>query len=223
MCFDELERVMRTAGVRRVFIKLAHGSSASGVVAYQTNGKDHRATGAIEMVTVEGEIQLYNSRRVQTYTDHAQIAKLIDALCKHRVHIEEWIPKAHMDNKAFDLRVVVVGGEAAHTVARLSHSPMTNLHLLNERRDRETVMNWIGEKSFDTAMNVCQKAMGCFSKSLYGGVDLLVTPDFQSHFVLEMNAFGDLLHDTFYQGVDTYTLELEKVDYGQHAGNRWHA
>jgi hypothetical protein len=223
MNFYELEQGMHAANVRRVFIKLAHSSSASGVVAYQTNGKEHRATAAIEMVTVVGEIQLYNSRHVQTYTDHAQIVKLIDLLCQHRVHVEHWIPKAYMGDKAFDLRVVVIGGEVAHTVARLSHNPMTNLHLLNERRDREFVINWMGDESFDTAMNVCQKSMRCFPKSLYAGVDLLITPDYKSNFVLEMNAFGDLLHDTFYQGMDTYTLELEKVAYGQHAGNRWHA
>jgi hypothetical protein len=53
--------------------------------------------------------------------------------------------------------------------------------------------------------------MACFPKSLYAGIDLLVTPDFQKHFVLEMNAFGDLLHDTLYQGVDTYSLELQRA------------
>lgn len=211
MNFDELEQAMRSAGMRRVFIKLAHGSSASGVVAYQTNGRDHRATAAIEMVKVGGEIQLFNTRRVQTYDDHAQIAVLIGTLCKHRIHVESWIPKARMGDKAFDLRVVVIGGQAAHTVARLSHSPMTNLHLLNERRDRDTVIDHIGEASFNAAMNLCCKAMVCFPKSLYAGIDLLVTPNFQKHFVLEMNAFGDLLHDTFYQGADTYSLELQRA------------
>lgn len=211
--FDELQHCMNAAGMRRVFIKLAHGSSASGVVAYQTNGKDHRATGAIEMTEVEGEVQLYNTRQVQTYISYAQIATLIDTLCKHRVHVEQWIPKAYMGDKAFDLRVVIIGGQAAHTVARLSHNPMTNLHLLNERRDRETVINWIGDTSFGIAMKVCERAMSCFPNSLYAGIDLLVTPDFQQHFVLEMNAFGDLLHDTFYQGMDTYTLELERAGY----------
>jgi hypothetical protein len=211
MSFDELEQAMRSTGMRRVFIKLAHGSSASGVVAYQTNGRDHHATAAIEMVRVNGDIQLFNTRRVQTYHDHAEIAALIDTLCKHRVHVESWIPKARMADKAFDLRVVVIGGQAAHTVARLSHSPMTNLHLLNERRDRDTVIEHMGETRFNAAMSLCCKTMACFPKSLYAGIDLLVTPNFQKHFVLEMNAFGDLLHDTLYQGVDTYSLELQRA------------
>jgi glutathione synthase/RimK-type ligase-like ATP-grasp enzyme len=211
MNFDELEQAMRSTGIRRVFIKLTHGSSASGVVAYQTNGKEHRATAAIEMVTFDGEIQLFNTRRVQTYDDRAQIEALIDTLCKHRVHVESWIPKGRMGDKAFDLRVVVIGGQAAHTVARLSHSPMTNLHLLNERRDRKTVINHIGETNFNAAMALCCKAMACFPDNLYAGIDLLITPTFQQHYIIEMNAFGDLLHDTLYKGIDTYSLELQRA------------
>jgi glutathione synthase/RimK-type ligase-like ATP-grasp enzyme len=221
--FDELEAAMHATGTRRVFIKLAHGSSASGVVAYQINGNERRATGAIELVEVDGETQLFNTRRVQTYADHAQIVTLIDALCQQRVHVESWIPKARMGEKIFDLRVVVIGGEAAHTVARLSHNPMTNLHLLNERRDRETVIKHIGEANFDTAAALCCDAMMGFPNSLYAGIDLLVAPGFQKHYILEMNAFGDLLHDTLYQGVDTYSFELQRAACGQHAGNRRHA
>jgi hypothetical protein len=221
MTFDELETVMSAVAVRRVFIKLAHGSSASGVLAYQTNGSKHQATAAIEMVREKGEIRLYNTRRVHTYSDPAQIAALINVLCKHRVHIEQWIPKATMDGQAFDLRVVVIGGEAAHTVARLSHTPMTNLHLLNERRDREKVIEHLGKENFEKAMSLCRDAMACFPRSLYAGIDLLITPDFQRQYVLEMNAFGDLLHDTFYRGIDPYTMELEKVI--QHAENHWYA
>ena len=33
----------------------------------------------------------------------------------------------------------------------------------------------------------------CFPKSLYAGIDLRISPDYQHHQVLEVNAFGDLL------------------------------
>jgi len=209
--FDELEVAMRTSGVRRVFIKLAHGSSASGVVAYQTNGRNHHATAAVEMVTEGGEIRLFNTRRVQTYDDHTQIATLVNTLCKHRVHVETWIPKARMGDKIFDLRVVVIGGKPAHTVARLSYSPMTNLHLLNERRDRQTVIAYMGENNFERAMTLCAQTMACFPRSLYAGVDLLVAPGYQKHYVIEINAFGDLLHNTLFDGIDTYSLEIQRA------------
>jgi hypothetical protein len=211
--FEQLEAAMSSAGVRRVFVKLAHGSSASGVVAYQTNGREHRATAAIEMTNTDGETQLFNSRRVETFSNHAEITRLIDTLCRHRVHIEHWIPKASMDGQAFDLRVVAIGGEAAHTVARLSHSPMTNLHLLNDRRDRAAIIAHIGADNFNSAMCLCKSAMQCYPRSLYAGIDLMFAPGFQKHYILEMNAFGDLLHNTFYEGIDTYSLELQRMGY----------
>lgn len=212
--FDELEAAMQARGVRRVFVKLAHGSSASGVVAYQTNGTEHRATAAVEMAAEGGKVQLFNTRRVQTYTSHAEIARLVDTLCQHRVHVEQWIPKARMGDKIFDLRVVVIGGEPAHTLARLSHNPMTNLHLLNERRDRQTVIEHMGKDNFARAMALCAQTMAHFPNSLYAGIDLLVAPGFRKHYVIEMNAFGDLLHDTLFDGLDTYALEIQRATCG---------
>jgi len=220
--FDELEAAMQQANLRRVFVKLAHGSSASGVVAYQTNGAHAQATAAMELVTVAGETRLYNTRQIQTYRDKASIARLIDALCAHRVHVEAWIPKASMEGKAFDLRVVVIGGHAAHTVARLSRSPMTNLHLLNERRNRETVIDVMGEANFSAAMTLCEDAMRLFPRSLYAGIDLLVALGSRRHFILELNAFGDLLHDTLFEGMDTYTLQIQRMLSLEHDADRRH-
>jgi glutathione synthase/RimK-type ligase-like ATP-grasp enzyme len=210
--FDELEAVMRDTRLRRVFVKLAHGSSASGVVAYQTDGTRSQATAAVEMVRENGETKLYNTRQIQTYRSYSDIARLIDALCAQRVHVEEWIPKAYMQGKAFDLRVVVIGGQAAHTVARLSHSPMTNLHLLNERRDRETVRAFLGDEEFEAAMAMCENAMNaCFPRSLYAGIDLLIASGSHQPYILEMNAFGDLLKDSHFEDMDTYALEIQRM------------
>jgi hypothetical protein len=41
--FDELGARMKQTGCHRVFVKLAYGSSASGVVAYRTNGSTRRS------------------------------------------------------------------------------------------------------------------------------------------------------------------------------------
>jgi hypothetical protein len=40
---------------------------------------------------------------------------------------------------------------------------------------------------------------------------VLVSPDLESHAVLEVNAFGDLLPRVLHQGVDTYTLEIQEM------------
>src|SRR5262249_19335882 len=136
------------------------------------------------------------------------IAALIDALCPHRVHVEEWIPKAGIEGRVFDLRVVVIAGQARHIVARLSRGPITNLHLLNSRGDPEVVRARMGGEAWAAAVAACERAMGCFPESLYGGIDLLIAAGFRRHAVLEVNAFGDLLPGIIWQGLDTYAAEL---------------
>jgi glutathione synthase/RimK-type ligase-like ATP-grasp enzyme len=214
-CFDELREWMKQRNCGRVFIKLAHGSSASGVVAYRTNGHRHQATTTVETLRCSNELRLYNSRRIRVLDDLQEIAQLVDALCRHRVHVEEWIPKAGFAGRTFDVRVVVIDGQAQHSVMRLSRSPMTNLHLLNERAGTQELRSRIGENAWQAAMKSCEAAMSGFADSLYGGIDLLFTPDFKRHFVLEVNAFGDLLPATLWNGMDTYETEVRAMMHGE--------
>lgn len=210
--FDELREAMRTQGCARVFVKLAHGSSASGIVAYQTSGARHRATTTVEVVRSGGRTLLYNSRRVRTHRDAREIAALIDELCRHRAHVERWFPKAGVEGRTFDLRVVVIDGRARHTVVRLSRHTLTNLHLLNERGSTETVASRMGEAAWAEALGACERVMKvALPHSLYAGVDLAVAPDFRGHAVLEVNAFGDLLPGVLDGGLDTYSAELAAV------------
>ena len=207
-CFDELIERMRQAACYRVFVKPAHGSSASGVVAYQSNGQRHHATTTVEMVREGGTLRLYNSRRMRIYQEPRQIAELIDALCRQRVHVERWLPKAGFDNRTFDLRVVVVAARARHVVVRLSRSPMTNLHLLNTRGDVEALLARMGPAAWEAARSTCERVMECFAGSLYAGIDLLICPGYRRHAVLEANAFGDLLPGVLHDGLDTYAAEV---------------
>jgi hypothetical protein len=225
--FDDLSARMRDAGWRRVFVKLAHGSSGSGVVAYQTGGVGgaaHQAVTTVEMLRHGGALRLYNSRRLRTYRGPGEIKSLIDALARHRVHVERWVPKAGVAGRTFDLRVVVTGGRAGHTVVRLSRSPITNLHLLNDRADASVVRRRMGEAAWTTSMYTCERAAACFPGSLHAGVDLAVTPDFRRHAVLEVNAFGDLLPGVLHEGRDTYAAQIAAVvgiwgnDYAARAG-----
>ena len=155
-----------------------------------------------------GVLTLYNTRSIRKHSDRETIAELIDALCRHRACAEEWIPKASLDGHAFDLRVVVIGGRACHTVARLSRQPMTNLHLRNPRRTWEYTRERIGSKAADAALQTCESAAGCFPHSLHTGVDLLFASGLKRHAVVELNAFGDLLPGTLHAGEDTYTAEI---------------
>ncbi|MBN1286622.1 MAG: STM4014 family protein [Anaerolineae bacterium] len=205
--YDELVEQMRAARCPRVFIKPAHGSSASGVVAYQAQGNKHLATTTVEMVNGGDELRLYNSLRVRAYREPADVRRLIDALCRHRVHVEQWIPKAGMDGRSFDLRVVVIAGQVRHVAARLSRGPLTNLHLGNARAPFEAAQAQMPPDAWKAARHTCERAMALFPASLYAGIDLLFAPGYRRHAVLEMNAFGDLLMRVAWQGMDTYTAE----------------
>ena len=207
---------MRETGCHRVFVKLAHGSSASGVVAYQVGGPGgarHQAMTTVEMVPGAGGVRLYNSRRVRVYRDRREIAALIDELCRHRVHVEQWLPKAGFRNRTFDLRVVVIGGAARHVVVRLSRNAMTNLHLgsgpTSGRAPLEALLTRLDRPVWEAARRTCERAMEVFPGSLYAGIDLLIASDYRRHAVAEVNAFGDLLYGALHDGKDPYTAEIE--------------
>ncbi len=209
--FEALHERMRQTGCRRVFVKLAHGSSASGVVAYQTDSTRQQALTTVEMVRRDGELRLYNSRRIRRYHQPAEIADLIDALAREGVRVEEWIPKAGLGDHVFDLRVVVIAGRARHVVVRMSRGPMTNLHLLNRRGDVAAVRAWMGPAAWGAARRTCERAAAAFPESLHLGIDLLIASGFRRHAVLEGNAFGDLLPGVRSAGVDTYEAEIRAV------------
>jgi hypothetical protein len=88
---------------------------------------------------------------------------------------------------------------------------MTNLHLLNDRDSPEPLRARMGSAAWEAALHTCQRAMACFPASLYAGIDLLVSPGFRRHAVLEVNAFGDLLPGALHDGADTYEAELRAL------------
>jgi hypothetical protein len=209
--YEELRSRMAETGVGRVFVKLAHGSSASGVVALATAPGHQAATTTVEMIHERGQLRLYNSRRIRRYEDPGAIAGLIDALCREGVQVEQWVPKAGLQGMAFDLRVVVIAGRTDHIVPRLSSSPMTNLHLMNRRGDLGALRAKMEPDAWEAALATCRLAVGSFPGCLYAGVDLVIAPGYRRHVVLEVNAFGDLLPDVTCQGRDTYTAEIAAV------------
>jgi hypothetical protein len=209
--FAELLVRMEETGLRRVFVKLACGSSASGVVAFRTAGPRLQAITTVELDRRAGALRLYNSRRIRTYESADDVAPLLDALCREGVQVEEWVPKAAFDGQTFDLRVLVIGGEVCHIVPRLSRHPMTNLHLLNRRGDAARLQARVPEEYWGAALETCRRVAGLFPGCLHVGVDLLFTPSFRRHAVLEANAFGDLLPGVLWNGLGTYDAELARL------------
>ncbi|MFJ5946577.1 STM4014 family protein [Streptomyces noursei] len=213
----EVRSLLESAGLRRAFLKPAHGSSASGVVALEGDGRGRlRATTSAEL-TADG--RLFNSLRVRRYDREPQIAALVDALAPDGLHIERWYPKAAQHGRAADLRVVVVAGRATHAVVRTSRSPMTNLHLGGTRGDLEAARAAIEASGarWSDALAVCEAAAACFPRTLCVGVDLLPAVGWRRFAVGEVNAFGDLLPrltglpGSGAEGLDTYGAQVAAV------------
>jgi len=207
-CYDELIEAMEAAGQSQVFVKLAHGSSASGVVAFRRKGNLQEAITSAELVSQDGELRVYNSLKLRRYRSNEDLRSLFDFLTVHRVHAESWLPKAVQDNEMFDLRIVVAGGVARQAVMRQSRSPLTNLHLGNQRGDLARLQSNLDATVWPQIEQLAVAVDACFPKSVYAGIDLMIAPNFHDLAVLEANAFGDLLPRIEHNGEDTYGSEL---------------
>ena len=59
--------------------------------------------------------------------------------------------------------------------------------------------------------DLCEKAAQAIPDALYVGWDVLVTPGFRKAYLLEGNAFGDLLPNVIHAGRSTYTHGIEAI------------
>ncbi len=209
--WEDLRERLAAAGMTRVFVKPAHGSSASGVTAVEIGprGRAHATTSAELAAGPDGAPALFNSLRVRRYSEEAELRALFGALARDPLHVERWLPKAAQSGRPADLRVVVTGGRACHAVVRTSRHPMTNLHLGGARGDLEAVRALAGP-AWPAALEMCERVAGLFPGSLNVGVDLLPAIGWRRYAVAEVNAFGDLLPGltglagSGAEGLDTY-------------------
>jgi hypothetical protein len=211
--YAELMKLVQKPGCRRLFLKPLHGSSASGVLAYETNGVAQRVQTSVEMVTSPQGIRLFNSKKVRTYEQAHDIAHLVNTLGPDGLHVETWVPKAGLGGRTFDLRVLLVGGKIWHTVVRCSRGPLTNLHLGNLRGDLEEVRARMGSAWRDLEQT-CERVAELFPGNLQIALDVLVLAGFKRHFIAEVNAFGDLLKRTTVNGQDAYQAQIAAIENG---------
>lgn len=205
--YQELRAAMAARGWSRVFVKPAHGSSASGVVALRVAQGRVRATTSVERAGP----YLYNSLRVRDYAAESDIRSIVDTLAADGLHVERWFPKAGLRGRVVDLRVVVIDGRPTHVVVRGSLGPMTNLHLGNQRGDLGAFRAAAGEAAYEAGLETCVRAARTLPGSLMVGVDLMFSPDFRRHAIAEVNAFGDLLPGLEVAGRDTYAEQIAAV------------
>jgi hypothetical protein len=209
--FDDLVERMRAARRPRVFVKLRHGSAASGMAALAMSPRGFAAWTTAELVAAADGVKLFNTRAVRRIEGAAQVRALIDALIPLGVHVEAWVPKAGIGGAACDLRVLVVDGEPAHMVLRKSATPFTNLHLGNERAPAAELRVRMGSAAWLDLMETCRRTAQRFADSFHVALDVAVATDLRRHYVLEVNAFGDLLRGVHLGGLDSYDFEIVRL------------
>ncbi|MDQ0172154.1 STM4014 family protein [Paenibacillus tundrae] len=207
--YDELRAAMRSEGMHRVFVKLACGSGASGVVAYQFNPR----TGAEIAITTVGmerngtEIVFYNEGGMRRYTRTEEISILLDWLCAEGAQIERWMAKSSIGSRVFDVRQLIAGGQVGHAIVRLSKTPITNLHLRNDRL--LPLEAGLKDDQMLLIQNAAQAALSAFPNSWSAGIDVMLSGTEPCAYVLDVNPFGDLLYRVQHRGLGTYEWQME--------------
>ncbi len=176
----------------RVFVKPRFASSASGVCCYRVAGDRQQLIAPIEIVREATHVRLFNSLRVRSFTSHGDIQDIFGVLAVQGMIAEVAVNKARVDGERFDLRYVVIGGQANHVVVRQSASPITNLHLGNRRGSLAAVTETVRANRLNECRQLAIEAASCFPKTLTCGVDILL-PRSGEPVVCEVNAFGDFL------------------------------
>lgn len=215
--YDEFFAFAQQQAYSRFFIKLNSSSSASGIVAYEYNrhsGQEH-AHSTVEVVRSADGDRYYNCLKIKKYTARETIRNIVDFLFNQGAMAESWIPKAQHEGRSYDLRVVAIAGQRRHAIARLSRSPMTNLHLGNQRCTVDE-LEWSSSTMLGIDALVTQ-TMQAFPRSLYAGLDILLPRNGKAPVLLEANAFGDLLPNLLDHGDDTYLAEIKAVLHRQQA------
>jgi glutathione synthase/RimK-type ligase-like ATP-grasp enzyme len=190
--YDELRHAMTQANIAQAFIKPDTGSGAAGVCAYRVNrsGQEKLFTS----MRIDNGI-LFNTRKIRGIINHAMIEALLDALFKMPTIVEEWVSKASFNGHIFDLRVLYQFGKVDFAVARLSKSPITNLHLNNNALPIDELQ--LSEHTLAEIAALCECTMPLFAKPArlnYAGFDILLTHDTKKPMIIEINGQGDLLY-----------------------------
>jgi glutathione synthase/RimK-type ligase-like ATP-grasp enzyme len=199
--YEHLRALMQQQGLDRVFLKARFGSSAAGVLAYRRNGRgQEQATTTAHLQADRGSARWVNVKRVRSYHRAAEVRAVVDMVAQQGAYAEAWLPKPRKGTGHFDVRVLTLGGRAAHRVARLGRRMLTNLHLDSERADPSELLSAEG---LQRLLQMAETAAQSFPRSQVIGFDL-VARDAGAH-VLEANAFGDLLPGLLWKGQDSYS------------------
>jgi hypothetical protein len=189
------------------YVKLNTGSSATGIVVL-SRSEEEGFVGTTTLAQIDGEF--YNSRLVRRVVEH-DVRAAVQFVLREDAIVQRGIPMAQIDGQNFDVRVVCLYGQPVATIFRLSHHPMTNLHLGGRRGDYEHCRAAIPTRDWLDALDHCSDAAACFDSAI-AGVDLLFERGFRRHYILEVNAFGDFFPGwTDANGRSIHAMEIEET------------
>jgi hypothetical protein len=189
-----------------VFVKARFGSSAAGVVGLRRH-PDGRVV-AYTSARIASDGRLFNHLKISRYTQRETIAHLLEKLAAQGAYAERWTPKPRVPAAAsacYDLRVVAACGKARQRIARISRSPLTNLHLGNRR----ALPDWLSDTQIDALERTTAQAASAFANSRSIGFDMSLHD--RASCIFEANAFGDLLPGLHYQSATTYDDQARMV------------
>jgi glutathione synthase/RimK-type ligase-like ATP-grasp enzyme len=81
----------------------------------------------------------------------------------------------------------------------------------NRRGSVADLMSKLDDRQKNELIETCRKVANIFPDSIQMGIDVLFTPGFRRLAVLEVNAFGDLLPNVQWNGMDTYEAQIDAM------------
>jgi hypothetical protein len=188
------------------YVKLNTGSSASAIAVLHPGEAAPWATSSL----IPLEDGFYSTRRLTRLTG-ANLDAVLCHLLEEEACVQQGIRMAQIDSQNFDVRVVVVHGEVAFTIFRLSHNPMTNLHLGGQRGEVERCRAAIPTRAWLDGLDHCVEAARLYRAEMVG-IDLLFESGFVRHYLLEVNAFGDFFPNLVDgRGRSVHAVEIEST------------
>ncbi len=205
-CFDELYSYAKENRLKQIFIKPNIGSGASGIMAVKFNFK-------LDKAIVYSTSRLENNRLVnckkifKTGEKKKVIAYINQALALDPI-IEKWIRKATINGYSYDLRVVCLFGKIEYIIARLSNSPITNLHINNRALSYKEI--GLSEDMYKKIEHLCLKTCEVLNLT-YAGIDILVSSNQKDIYIIEVNSQGDCIYDDMKNENRIYTNQIKEM------------
>lgn len=191
---SSLQRLMKDNKSQSIFIKPVFGSGAAGAMAYRFEEK----TGRQALYTASSIIKntLVNTKKIKVHREPTAIYKILTKSLEQPMVVERWTPKDSILGQTYDIRVLYLFGKIHYMVARLSKSPITNLHLNNRALEIEKI--GLSPETMEQIETICHNAMDLFPGLAYAGIDVLIEKTTKKPYIIEINGQGDLIHKDVY-------------------------